>query len=130
MKNLINYIFEKLTLSQKKSYDADPNDPTTWDVGDILWGTFGYNMTLPMFFKIIKKTPSGFTTVKLSKKLVDGAYNSSGGFYEVPDDSQLEHDLKGKQYRTIIKPGKKYIRIDDIGVRLWNEEPVWGNDMD
>lgn len=129
MKSLNNYLIEKFQLSSNntKNSSKDPADPSTWEVGNILSGTFGYSMTLPVFYKIIKRTAKQFTVVKLSKKLVSGHYN--GSFEEEPDLSKSEKDLKGQEYKARINKWGR-VSVDGTHVRLWDGEPVWGNDLD
>ena len=129
MINIKDFIFEKLKLNKDIEIGADKkeDDPTTWDVGDILSGTFGYSMTIPVFFKVIKKTAKQFTVVKLSKKLASGHYN--GSFEEVPDESKLDQDLKRNQIRARINK-RNHLVIDDVYVSLWDGKPVHGDDMD
>lgn len=128
MKNLNQFITEKFRLS-KDDLDRmkDHDDPEDWDVGDVLSGTYGYNMTLPVFYKIVKRTPKGFSVVKLTSKLASGHYN--GSFTKVPDDSCLEDDLKKKPINVRIN-SRGNVVIDKVYVSLWDGEPVWGNDMD
>ena len=129
MKSIYQFIQEKLVINSKsKSAEIDPYDPSGWTVGSILTGTVGYNMVIPKFFEIIKKTPKGFTCVELSKKLAGGHYN--GQFSEVPDESKHDEDLKGKKFQGRIKPNSKYVRVNNVLVHLWNGEPVDGDDMD
>lgn len=128
MKNIFNFITEKLVINKSsKAKNKNPEDPSTWEVNDILSGTWGYNMIIPDFYKIVKKTPAGFSLIQLSKKLADGHYN--GRFAEVPDDSKLESDMKQKPKSCRIRRGK-YIKCDNCYLHLWNGEPVWGDDMD
>lgn len=129
MINIKDFIFEKLKLNKDIEIGADKkeDDPTTWDVGDILSGTFGYNMVIPAFFKVIKKTAKQFTVVKLSKKLASGHYN--GSFEEVPDESKLDQDLKRNPIRARINK-RNHLVIDNIYVSLWDGKPVHGDDMD
>lgn len=128
MKNIFNFITEKLVINKSsKAKNKNPEDPSTWEVNDILSGTWGYNMIIPEFYKIVKKTPAGFSLIQLSKKLADGHYN--GRFAEVPDDSKLESDMKQKPKSCRIRRGK-YIKCDNCYLHLWNGEPVWGDDMD
>lgn len=129
MKHISNFIFEalKVTSKSKVSSDADPGNPNTWGEGDVLSGQYGYNMTIPVFYKVIKKTARQFTVVKLSKKLVSGHYN--GSFKEIPDDKKLEQDLKGTQYRARINKHNNLV-INDVYVHLWDGKPVYGDDMD
>ena len=130
MINITDFIYEKLVIGNNLDNfeNKDPNNPTTWEEGDILAGTWGYSMIIPAFYKIVKKTPAGFNVVELSKKVVKGSYN--GQFEEVPDDSKLEKDLKGKVIRCRIKKGN-YVKVDNkVFVHLWDGKPVWGDDMD
>ena len=109
-------------------YKIDPENPKYWQVGDILYSVYNYSMIIPYFYKIIKRTDKTFTLVELSTKLASGHYN--GDFYEVPDDSKLENDLKGEQIRTKIN---KYgaVNIGSVKhLRLWDGKPVHGNDLD
>jgi len=130
MKHIIEYLFEKLKINKDtQNKNSDPEDPSTWQPGDILSGTFGYSMTLPIFYYIVKRTTSQFTLVKLSKKIVSGHHN--GSFEEVPDESKLEKDLKGKEIRArLSKNSGSYLKVDGHYMHLWDGEPVWGNDMD
>lgn len=129
MINITKFILEKLKINKDMEVGPDKkaDDPDTWEVGDILFGTWGYNMTLPAFFKVIKKTAKQFTVVKLSKKLASGHYN--GSFEEIPDDSKLESDLKKLPIKARINKRNNLV-IDGVYVRLWDGKPVWGNDMD
>lgn len=130
MKQLTDYILESFKINSKvvKKNNEKPKDNDDWEVGDILSGTYGYNMTLPIFYKIVKRTAKMIIVVKLSKKLHSGHYN--GSFEEVPNETKEEQDLKGHQYRAKLKDGKDYAMVDGHFVKLWDGKPVWGNDMD
>ena len=93
MKSIIKYFNEALikkTTKIKTTGYKKPDDPNTWEEGDVLYGVSHYSMTLPYFYKVIKKTAKTFTLVELTAKLASGHYN--GYFSEVPDDSKLEKD--------------------------------------
>ena len=131
MKSISQYIFEAFKINSKTvtKQESNPEDPSTWDVGDILSGTFGYSMTFPIFYYIVKRTRSQFTLVKLSKKIVSGHHN--GSFEEIPDELKREKDLKGEQIRArLSKRPSSYLKVDGHYMHLWDGEPVWGNDMD
>ena len=130
MKKLSNYITEKFKINSKSvSKESDPDNPKTWDVGDILGGTYGWSMTLPIFYEIVKRTTSQFTLVKLSKKVVSGHHN--GSFEEIPDESKREQDLKGKQIRARLSKNLTHsLKVDGHYVSLWDGKPIWGNDLD
>lgn len=131
MKSIIQFLNEGFKINSKTvtKQDSDPNKPSTWGPGDILSGTFGYSMTLPVFYYIVKRTNTQFTLVKLSKKVVSGHHN--GSFEEVPDESKLQKDLKGEQIRArLSKRGGNYLKVDGHFMHLWDGKPVWGNDLD
>lgn len=133
MKSINSYINEALikkdTKLDKDAYKK-PDDPNTWTVGDTLYGVSHYSMTLPYFYKVIKKTAKTFTLVELTAKLASGHYN--GYFSEVPDDSKLEKDLKGEQIRVRINKYNNLVvgKSSKIYLRLWDGEPVEGCDLD
>ena len=133
MKSIIYFLNEALikkdTKLDKNSYKK-ADDPNTWTVGDTLYGVSHYSMTLPYFYKVIKKTAKTFTLVELTAKLASGHYN--GYFSEVPDDSKLEKDLKGEQIRTRINKYNNLVvgKSSKIYLKLWDGEPVEGCDLD
>ena len=139
MKNITNYISETKRLSSLNDYilekfkinssninakEEDLSDPTNWEEGDILSGTFGYNMTIPIFYKIIKRTTKSFTLQKLAKKLVSGHYN--GSFEEIPDENK---EAKSKPINVRINK-YNHVVADRVFLHKWDRKPVWGNDMD
>ena len=128
MKTIDNYINEKLVLnkqSQVTKEKVNPNDPANFKVGDILCGTWGYNMVIPAFYKIIKKTNKTFVLKELKEKLVSGHYN---GNFEVVATDKFENDKEIK-----VRPNKinrLVITNKRLSLSLWDGEPIWGNDMD
>lgn len=108
-----------LKLKRNKSKD----DPTTWEVGDILAGTFGYSMTLPRFFKITRKSASQFTCIRLKGKIVSGHRN--GQWEEIASDEPYDD----KEYKARITK-RNTLHIDNVYVKLWDGEALYGDDMD
>lgn len=128
MRDLKSLILEKLRLKDNDDYknDVDPNDPSTWDIGDIVCCIRGYSMSLPRFYKITKKTPKSIVVKEMVGKIVSGHRN--GQWEEVADETKpLGDEYRG---RIIQKGDYKYVRIDGHSVRLWNGEPLLGDDMD
>lgn len=129
MKSISKFVIEKLIINKDtKNIKRETNDPTTWQIGDILCGTWGYSMTLPEWYQIVKKTPKGFGVVELSSKIIKGSRN--GQWEEIPDESKREKDLQGKVINCRIK---KYggLKIENTWVHLWDgETPLHGDDMD
>lgn len=134
MKKLNQFILEKLKLSKNDNEDHSDideiHDPTYWEVGDILCGTWSYTMTIPYFYKILKKTGKSFTIIELPKKLVSGHYNSYH-FEEVPDETK-EPKGKPKNVRIRNVSWDKYgvVAADKINLRKWDGKPLVGDDMD
>ena len=73
MNNLKEYIIEKFKISKDiANKESNPDDPTTWQVGDILVTSGGYNMILVDFFEIVSKTAKSFKLKKLKNKTISG----------------------------------------------------------
>lgn len=137
MKTIINYISETLYsiteyLNVKdikkdvpiEKQEKKSDDPSTWEVGDIICGTAGYSMVLPRWFKIIKRTNKQFTCVRLKGKVVSGHKN--GQWQEIPTDEEYDNEeYKGR----INKWGR--LKIDDTSMHLWDgKTPLHGDDQD
>ena len=104
--------------------DYDRTKPENWEVGDIICGTIGWNMCLPRWYKIIKRTNKKFTCIRVAGKIVSGHYN--GQWEEVPTDEQYE---KNEFTGMINKHGS--VKIDGTYVHLWDgKTPLHGDDMD
>ena len=119
MKTIINYIQEKLKITKDtKIISKIKNDPSTWDVGDIIWFT-GHHVE---FYKIIKRTSKQFELHNILVKLISGYFNSYK--YEcVPEiEKESEYITKGrisKDNLLIIDKRKGY-------AELWDGKPVEG----
>jgi hypothetical protein len=54
------------------------------EVGDIMCGTWGYSMTLPQWYKVVKRTNKTVWIVELNETIVSGRRN---GYWEsMPSD--------------------------------------------
>ena len=126
MKNIKDFIKESFKIGINKmvdTYKIDKEKPQFWEVGDILYGTRGYTMTLPCFFRIKKKTPKGFTIVELEEKIVSGHRN--GQWKSVAD---LEGEESKPANVRINKWGS--VKLDRTYLHYWDGKPVCGDDMD
>lgn len=123
MINIYEYLINKQT---KEKNTPDPDNPRTWQVGDILVTTYGYNMTLNRFYRITKIVgKASFELETLNSKLTDGAYNHPAGCHEIPDESKNTGIIaKGR----IGKTGR--LKIDGHIASLWNGKPVYANHCD
>lgn len=129
MKTLYDIICEKILISKdtQRQIEKKRDDPSTWEVGDILAGCWGYSMTLPVFYEIIKRTDKSFTVVQRKGKIVSGHRN--GQWEEIVDDSTRDKDLKGEKLTGRIRKWGG-VKIGPAYVHLWNGEPLHGDDMD
>ena len=125
MKQISNFILEKLKIDKNtKLKNSDPNDPSTWRVGDILAGTFGATMCLPEFFKILRRTAKSFIIQRMTGKIVSGHKN--GQWEEIAD---IDAPLIGKEITVRInKYG--YVKLDGHIIYLWDGKPLYGDDQD
>lgn len=118
---IILYLITK--SKQLDSKERKNDDPETFEIGDILAGSFCGTMTLPRFFKIIKRTAKQFTCIRLKGKIVSGHKN--GQWEEVPTDEPYSD----KEYTGRIRKWGG-LKIDDVSVRIWDGKPLHGDDQD
>ena len=124
-----NTLLEYLKRSSGSSIDYpeyDRSNPENWEVGDILCGDRGYTMSLPVFYKIVKRTAKGFTIARLKGKIVSGSRN--GQWTEVATDELYgEKEESGRIHKWGgVRVGGKY----GASLHLWNGQPMYGDDMD
>lgn len=124
MKNLNNYIFEKLKIDKDSEYKEKSDDPTTWEVGDILVTSGGYNMILVDFYKIIKKTGKSFIVKELKKKNVSG-----NGWQGECVAIENEFDDRAQELRVRINKWNS-VKIEDHYASYWDGKPVHYDHMD
>ena len=134
MKNLKDIILEHFENSKfsiverlhinKDTKEIKPDDPSQWEVGDILAGTFGYTISCPVFYKIIKRTAKQFTVARIPGKIISGHRN--GQWKEIADEKATpeKETIKAR----INKNGN--VIVDSVYVRLWDGTPLQGDDMD
>ena len=127
MKNLIDIVLERLHITKDtKVTKVDPNDPTTWIVGDIVCCIAGYSMCLPRFYKITRKTPKGIVVKRMPGKIISGSRN--GQWQEIADEkAPLGDEFKG---RIVQRGTYSRVKIDGNSVHLWDGKPLYGDDMD
>lgn len=109
---------------------------TTIKTGDILCGTWGYGMVIPVFYKVIALTEKRIKVIELPKRMVrstDGGYNQQG--YEMPCNIDTIR-LKAKQCQ-LARPCKNWedhyvvgSRYDAKYLHLWDGKPIWADYMD
>lgn len=101
-------------------------ETSDFKVGDILAGTWGYSMTIPAFFKVVKVTAK-----RLRLEEYDGRMISSDGYgqrgYEVPDFTRCKGEKVGRIEDDYVVVGSKW---DTILLKRWDGRPVWADYMD
>jgi hypothetical protein len=126
MKDLNIFISEKLKLDKNSEYkEKKVDDPTTWDEGDILVTSGGYNMVLIYFYKIIKKVGTkSFIVRQLKQKKVSG-----NGWQGECVPIENEFDQSEKEITVRIN---KYnsLKIEDHYARLWDGKPEHYDHLD
>ena len=103
-------------------------------VGTILYGTWGYTMTIPCFYKVTKVTPTGCKVVALEKYMSrsgDGGYNQMG--WELPKVNVVRSNSE-QLARFIPRLGEfKVGSSADHTARylsIWDGREVWANYCD
>jgi len=126
MKNLNIFITEKLKLDKDTEYkERKPDDPTSWEAGDILVATGGYNMILVYFYKIIKRVGTkSFVVRRLKDKKVSG--NGWTG-----ECVAIENEFDPREKEITVRINKyNSVKIEDHYARLWDGKPEHYDHMD
>lgn len=99
---------------------------TNFKVGDILAGTWGWSMTIPAFFKVVKVTAK-----RLLLEEYDGRMVSSDGYgqqgYEMPDFTRSRGEKYGRIEGDYVVVGS---RSETVLLKMWDGKPVWADYMD
>lgn len=125
MDNISNYINEALLSREKTnaiSKSKDPDDPNTWEVGDVIYGHYGHIVTLPRFYRITKLRRNDFSVVRLKGKIIEGSKEKHEWTETATDEIYSDKELKGKINK------KDEVKVGDIIVRFWTGRPVKGYD--
>ena len=120
-------LLEYINKTKTSEYTTDKKDPNNWEVGDVLYGTAGFTMTLPRFYKIVKKTNKTFTVRRLEGKIVSGHHN--GQWQEVATDKFYD----GAKDETCRVNKWGYVRLGGkygFSLSYYDGHPVYGDDMD
>ena len=102
--------------------------------GDILFGDFGYSMTLPAFYLVTKVTPSGKSA--RVRRLATTNVTNDGGWTGtcVPDMGNFREDgdqmYRIKKARWDKRDPFEYVTIRDHYFRVWDGEPAYFDHWD
>ena len=126
MKSIFDFITEKLSLdSNIKINNKDKSDdPTTWEVGDIIYTHWGYSMVIIDYYEIVKATGKSFVVKHLKDEVVSGD-GQRGESMPVKG----EYEDGGKEIRCRIN-SRGSVKIDDGYAYLWDGKPKAFDHMD
>lgn len=119
-----------------------------YKIGDIVYGSWGYNSTNVEFYKVVSRTDKTLTIQPIESKVVDG--DPMRTYHVVADESKVRnvrhysHTEKGvfgvcRRYVTDSNPFK--VRLDKNGtavvrgdtqfdtqyLHIWDGTPKWAN---
>lgn len=93
--------------------------------GDILCGSWGYNMTTPEFYKVLRRQGKSVTVQRLRKLEKHDVY---GNYTAMPN---LEDPADPPENRRVLKDGlMEYVKSQYCSLRKWDGNPRSGNDYD
>lgn len=113
-------------IEQGKSLEDQAVKPA---VGDILYSSSGYGMTLVSFYKVTKVTPSGksVTLQKLNDKKTGGGYQG----YIVPEKTFEQPGIVYRNKRVSLSRDGYSVKINNYErAYLWDGKPKYYNTMD
>jgi hypothetical protein len=96
-------------------------------VGDVILSVFRYSMTIPMFFKVIKRTAKTCTMVELNKKVVQNLDGYGQRTREIPSE---EPDGREKTYKIFSGARGEYVKVDGKISYVWDGKPAYADYCD
>lgn len=95
--------------------------------GDIILSVFHWSMTIPMFFKVIKRTAKTCTIVELDRKAVSNLDGYGQVRMEIPSADECG---RGRVYRIFNGARGEYLKIDGRSSYVWDGKPAYANYCD
>lgn len=95
--------------------------------GDIILSVFHWSMTIPTFFKVIKRTAKTCTLIELDRKVVQNLDGYGQITKEVPSEKPCDRE---KRYKIFSGARGEYVKIDGIVSYLWDGKPAYANYCD
>lgn len=107
------------------------DDPSVPKVGDILYSSWGYSMTIVDFYKVIKVSPSGksITLQKLEDEVVDGEAGYQGYVMPSSYEDRREKPIKNKR----VSPSRDGYSVkinQSANAYKWDGKKKYFNRMD
>jgi hypothetical protein len=117
-------------LADFRIEDEDIDDPSVPKVGDILYSSWGYGMTLVDFFKVIKVSPSGksITLQELESNIVEG---SGYDGYKMPSKHEDRRKSPIKNKRVSPSRDSYSVKINQSAYAYkWDGKKKYFNTLD
>ena len=104
--------------------------PHTFKVGDILYSSWGYSMTIVNWYQVIAVTPKMITVAEIESRLVDGD-GMRGTSKPLPLAFKRKHyDWDAVQFTRKVKDDR-YIQINESETaQRWDGEPKYHDHWD
>lgn len=117
-------------VNEQAARTAAEKSPKDIEVGDIIYANFGYTMTLPVFGRVIKRTPCTYVIEELpSKEFGSDRYGQQGLALPVLDgSSRPAHANRRLRANRFTKSGN--LSWDGHYATLWDGKARWYDYMD
>lgn len=100
------------------------------EVGDILYASWGYSMTLPAWARVIKRTPKMATIVELASEFVTGDW---AGGTSMPILDERKRHTEAKTFKVKERDGGEFLDGAKSYGKYWHHwdgEPKYHNHAD
>jgi len=94
--------------------------------GDILCGIFGYSMTLPVFYRVVKRNGNTVTIQKLGHSIE--RTDDVGNFTAMPIFQSSDGETERRKVSTYGLA--ETVRCEYCTLHIWDGRPIRGNDFD
>lgn len=117
-------------VNEQAARTAAEKSPKDIEVGDIIYANFGYTMTLPVFGRVIKRTPCTYVIEELpSKEFGRDRYGQQGLALPVLDgSSRPTHANRRLRANRFTKSGN--LSWDGHYATFWDGKASWYDYMD
>lgn len=120
----------KIERKKRESKVHDPNFNNPYKVGDILCGDCGCTMTIPVWYEVIKVTPTRVRVKQLLSHVTSGSYMQGEsmpllGFYEREGNYKSSGAVE-----KLFSEDSYCVRIGRTITTLWNGKPMWHDHLD
>ena len=117
-------------VNEDAARTAAEKSPKDIEVGDIIYANFGYTMTLPVFGRVIKRTPCTYVIEELpSKEFGRDRYGQQGLALPVLDgSSRTAHANRRLRANRFTKSGN--LSWDGHYATFWDGKARWYDYMD